>query len=272
MIAVAPVRSAILLIGHGTRDAAGTRQFFELAERTQTLVGEDISVRPCLLEFQSPTIDEAWASMIADRIERVAISPLLLFAAGHAKSDIPEAIEAAAAEHGEIDAVSWCRPLSRHPSMVDLVRDRIIETFDCLKNPAGRRVVVMVGRGSHDPCATSDMRVLAEAALFGQTDAGSLASRLNLHRGDQFTAFYAMAQPAWLDVLQTVAQESPAAIVVYPHLLFSGRLLQAIEDGVAELRNEFPSIQWRVSRPIGPVSGLAHAIADRATVGDHLWA
>ena len=271
MISPAAGRSAILLIGHGTRDSDGTNQFFELAERTQAFVGDAVTVRPCLLEFQSPTIDQAWAAMVEDGVRDVAVSPLLLFAAGHAKSDIPGAIRAAANRHGRIGEVRWCRPLSRHPAMVQLVRERLGEAIDRADRNAaggpgpGRRMVVMVGRGSHDPCATTDMRVLAEAVMFGRPMIGqSLADRYQLDPADQRTAFYAMARPHWLDVLREVARSHPATVVVHPHLLFNGRLLQAIEKGVTDLKLEFPATHWEVAEAIGPVDGLARAVAGRA--------
>ena len=53
----------VLLIGHGTRDAEGTREFFELASVLSKRLAPT-PVEGCLLEFQRPTIDEAWQTLV----------------------------------------------------------------------------------------------------------------------------------------------------------------------------------------------------------------
>ena len=81
----------VMLVGHGTRDEVGTRQFFELGER----LAERLNPQPvvsCLLEFQQPTIPQAWSQLVEQGVEHIDVAPLLLFAAGHAKQDIPQII------------------------------------------------------------------------------------------------------------------------------------------------------------------------------------
>ena len=75
----------------------------------------------------------------------------------------------------------------------------------------------MVGRGSHDPCAKADMRILSEIV----TRRSSVA--------DVITSFYAMTEPRLPDTLEQIAMSGRFdAVVVQPHLLFEGRLNQAI--------------------------------------------
>lgn len=249
--------TGVMLVGHGTRDQEGTRQFFELSNQLQHRLGET-PVAPCLLEFQQPTIAEAWQSLIADGVSRVCVAPLLLFAAGHAKQDIPDAV---AACHEQSPAVFRCQagPLSRHPAIVELVRRRLAESLNATgaeptTTSLDRTAVVMVGRGSHDPCAQADMRVLGEvaASLFG----AALVT----------TAFYAMAEPKLPSVLDQVASSGRFdRVIVQPHLLFTGRLYQAISRQVNEAGQRHSTTHFRLSNYLGPDPLVAEAIAGRIT-------
>src|SRR5438876_10639298 len=86
----------LLLIGHGTRSESGVRQFLEVADRVAEQAPDQI-VEPAFLELAEPSIETA-ISRLGDRGARSFVTvPLLLFAAGHVKRDIPEAIRQAAA-------------------------------------------------------------------------------------------------------------------------------------------------------------------------------
>ena len=122
-------RQGVLLVGHGTRDPRGTEQFFELAGELTKVLGR-VPVRPALLEFQQPTIAQAWEALVAAGVEHIDVAPLLLFAAGHAKQDIPQAIETCRQSTPQVSC-SFVRPLSRHRSIVELVIERVEETLDC---------------------------------------------------------------------------------------------------------------------------------------------
>lgn len=240
---------AVLLVGHGTRDQAGTDEFFELARRLETQI-DPIPVAAALLEFQQPTIPEAWQSLVQQGVKHIHVSPLLLFAAGHAKQDIPEILMACQAETPDV-AFDQSTPLSRHRCIIDVVCDRITNT---LSVSDGKIAVVMVGRGSHDPCAQSDMKLLTEVVSY----------RLKLEK--TFTAFYAMAEPKLPDVLEQVAGSGIFdTVIVYPHLLFNGRLYQAICKQTKEAAQKFPDTSFRTAAYLGPCDEVATAIAQRAS-------
>lgn len=247
-------RRGVLLVGHGTRDEVGTAQFFELAQRlSETL--DPMPVEAALLEFQEPTIPQAWESLVAGGSTHIHVAPLLLFAAGHAKQDIPEIIAECRARNPQV-AFDQSRPISRHRAIIDLVVQRISATIERFQTPRDRTVVVMVGRGSHDPCAQADMKVLSEVVR-GRIDAGMTT-----------TAFYAMAEPRVPDVLdQVAADERFDTVVVHPHLLFEGRLYQAIVRQTEEVAQRHPNIRWVTSPYLGPDRLVAEAIAGRICPG-----
>src|SRR5262245_1199599 len=92
---------ALLLIGHGSRDAIGTAEFLATAELVRKAVA-GTSVEPCFLEFAQPTIAEGFQSLAARGVGRIVAVPVLLFSAGHAKQDIPAALAAVAARFPQI--------------------------------------------------------------------------------------------------------------------------------------------------------------------------
>ena len=241
-------QAGVLLVGHGTRDKTGTQQFFQLGKLlSQTFA--PTPVVPCLLEFQEPTIPQAWQQLVDQGVERILVAPLLLFAAGHAKRDIPELIEQCRAALPHIET-SQTGPLSRHPSVVDLLVKRIQSSAsEC--DPS-RTALVMVGRGSHDPCAQADMRVMTEV----------VARKLPYQVFT--TGFYAMAEPKLPKVLDRVAQLPDVDhVIVQPHLLFQGRLFQAIERQVAEASGRHGQTKFVTSGYLGPTQQVADAIATR---------
>lgn len=247
----------MLLVGHGTRDEIGTGQFYQLAEVLSELVTPE-PVQPCLLELQPPTIREGWRRLVDAGVDHVMVLPLLLFTAGHSREDIPAAVAAAAAD---TPAVSYAlsRPLSRHPQIIRLALERLTETFARDESlDAARTAVVMVGRGSSDPCARSDMFFFSEVI-------SAHLSRSQLSVACVETAFYAMCEPRVPDVLDRVARRGDVRnIVVQPHLLFEGRLNQGVLRLVREAASRHPRITFRTSGYLGPDPRIAAALWDRA--------
>jgi sirohydrochlorin cobaltochelatase len=204
-----------------------------------------------LLEFQQPTIPQAWASLVSGGAVHIHVAPLLLFAAGHAKQDIPDIIAECRAKTPNV-SFDQSRPISRHRSIIELVVRRLEETLKKLETPPSRTAVVMVGRGSHDPCAQADMRVLSEVVSRRVAAVATM------------TAFYAMAEPRLPDVLERVAGSGLYdGIVVHPHLLFEGRLYQAIAKQTEAAARNHPQVRLVTSPYLGPDSLVAQAIAAR---------
>lgn len=269
----------VLLVGHGTRDLRGTDEFFQLGEQLVREMGASAIVCPCLLEFQEPTIRQAWRTLADRECASVVVAPLLLFSAGHAKSDIPGEVEAARRSCPGSDsiAVRTCRPISRQFSVIDAIRSRLRIAAERATNRSDQAVrvwatadpntaVVMVGRGSRDVCASADMRVLSEVAVMGRDPVTgvSIADQFSIRRDALFTTFYAMAEPRLPETLDRIASSGRfERILVHPHLLFSGRLYDAILQQVDEASVRYPAIRFVASDYLGPTGEVARAIAAR---------
>ena len=240
----------MLLVGHGTRDQAGTHEFFQLQKQLAAVL-EPVPVQAALLEFQEPSIDDGWELLVQKGVEHIHVAPLLLFAAGHAKQDIPEAIKTCQSRNPDV-SYDQCGPLSRHGDIIDLVLQRIEESTLQFNPKPQRMALVMVGRGSYDPCATTDMDLLRHL-IEHRTCFDSVV-----------TAFYAMAHPKLPEVLEELAvNDQFDGVLVQPHLLFNGRLYQAIAKQVETAAAEHPNLQWKLGGYLGPDKNVAKAIAKR---------
>jgi len=261
-----------LLVGHGTREAVGVAEFLQVASLTTEAAGPAIVVEPCFLEFAQPTIAEGLAALVRRGVRRVVVAPVLLFAAGHAKRDIPEAVAAAVAALSGLEAGS--RPeieivqsahLGCHPALIALSRARGEVGQSNISH--AETAWVMVGRGSHDPQAIAEMHQFVE-----QRAAGLGYARVDV-------AFVAMAEPTLTSVLDALAQSANVVaaptdnttrpvkirrVVVQPHLLFGGVLLDRIATVMREFAERRPDIEWVVAPHLGPDVRVAEAIVARA--------
>ena len=242
--------TGVLLIGHGTRNESGTAEFFRLRDELAAQM-PSTPVQAALLEFQEPSIDAGWSMLVEQGVEHVHVAPLLLFAAGHAKQDIPSAIKESQKQTPEI-TYDQCRPLSRHSGILELVMSRVESCVAQLDTARERTALVMVGRGSYDPCARSDMLILSHLIEHRS------------HFGCVRTAFYAMSEPKLPDILEEIAnQDLFDAVVIQPHLLFEGRLYQAIAKQVENASEKHPNLKWKISNYLGPHHQVARAIQTR---------
>ena len=141
------------------------------------------------------------------------------------------------------------RPLSRHPSIIQWIVERLAQTISHHRVDPRRTAVVMVGRGSYSPCAQADMRILSELV------------RHRMAMSHMHTAFYAMAEPRLPDVLNQVAENSELeTVIVHPHLLFHGQLFESISHQTTEASERFPALRWLLSGDLRPNKGVANAV------------
>ena len=105
--------------------------------------------------------------------------PGMLFAAGHAKNDIPSVLNAYAAKHDII--IRYGRELAVDSQMLQAAGDRISSAIAAADQqgppiPVAETCLVVIGRGSSDPDANSNIskisRMLWEGMGFGWAEVG----------------------------------------------------------------------------------------------------
>jgi len=243
-----PEDAGLLIVGHGTRDRDGAAQFQSLVELVRPRF-PGTPIEPSFLEFAVPDIGQGLDKLARHGVDEVLVLPLLLFAAGHVRHDIPAAVATAAARHPAL-RVRQLGHLGCHPRIVQLSGQRYREaTAGRTPVAADETCLLLVGRGSRDARATAEMHAFAQRRREGMA-----AVRVQ-------TCFAAMQRPSLSEALPQVSMLDVRRIVVQPHLLFSGYLTRMIQTTVSATAGHRPGIEWIVTEPLGPDPLLAEAVA-----------
>ncbi|MFM7137737.1 MAG: sirohydrochlorin chelatase [Planctomycetota bacterium] len=244
----------VLVVGHGTADPVGAAE----TRRVADLVAEALPGVPVALGFLEvirPTIADALADLADAGCREVVAAPLLLFEAGHAKRDLPEAIAEPAAALGV--AVVRAGPLGCHPAIVELACRRRAEVVSGHEPvAAAETALVRVGRGSSDPTSPAQLAAFTEATL-----AAEPRPRFVL------AGFVAAARPTVPEALAEAGAASGGGlrrIVVQPHLLFRGHVEEQVAAAVAAARAGRPELEWLTAPRLGPDPLVARAVVERA--------
>jgi sirohydrochlorin cobaltochelatase len=231
----------LLLVGHGTRSKLGRQEFLALAASVARQAAA-VAVEPAFLELAEPAIRQGLSRLVERGARQVVVMPLLLFAAGHAKDDIPAAVQAAADELGlPRGSIRHAEHLGCEEHILKLSRLRFTEALQGQPSvPAEQTCLLLVGRGSRVESATGEMKEFARL------------------RDANAVAFLAMAQPAVTDILPALAEQNWRRIVVQPHLLFHGELLDRLHAQVQAIAVQHAEQQWIVTSYLG--QGLAAGV------------
>jgi sirohydrochlorin cobaltochelatase len=260
----------LLLAGHGTRDERGLAEFHDLARQVAAVAGNFL-VEPCFLELAQPDIPAAIGRLVERGVGQIIVAPLMLFAAGHAKRDIPRAVEEAARVAsgqwavGSVSqlrhdlksnpvTVSYLTALECNPRILELSRQRFDEALagKPAVDPADT-LLLLVARGSSSPEATSMMHRFAELR-----SKSTAAARVE-------ACFVAKARPSLEESLAQAARSGFRRIVVQPHLLFAGQVLEEVRRAVSAAsasNNAAEKHEWIVPQHLGPSPLVASAISE----------
>ena len=252
-----PSHPAVLLIGHGTRRAAGVAEFHNLANQLQQALPD----RTCLagfLELVEPSVPKALETLRQQGFRRIIALPALLMAAGHVKNDIPVMLNAFQAEHPDMQ-VTFGADLGIHPNLLQVARERI-ESIEADFGPDYDRrntLLVVIGRGSSDPDANSNIskitRMLWEGMGFGWAE----------------TAYTAVTAPLMADALERTHRLGFQRVIVFPYLLFTGRLVEQVNATVAAHQERHSEVQAVVAPYLNAHPLVTAAFLERLHEAEH---
>jgi sirohydrochlorin cobaltochelatase len=221
----------VMLCGHGSRDMEAVREFAALSDRLRNRLPQ-YPVEFGYLEFATPIIRTGLDALKARHVTRVLAVPGMLFAAGHAKNDIPSVLNTyAAANNLRID---YGRELGIDPKMMRAAADRVEEALALSRNDISRHetLLVVVGRGASDPDANANVakvtRLLWEGFGFGWAE----------------TAYSGVTFPLVEPALEHAARLGYRRIIVFPYFLFTGILVDRIYDATDKVAANHPEIEF----------------------------
>src|SRR5690554_5217125 len=161
-----PAGTGVMLCGHGSRNRLAVGEFATLAGHLRTAL-PGVPVEYGYLEFADPVLHHGLDRLREQGVSRVLAVPGMLFAAGHAKNDIPSVLNTYAARHPGLD-ITYGRELGVDTRMLRAAGDRIAEALTAAPATVDRHdtLLLVVGRGASDPDANANvakvMRMLWE--------------------------------------------------------------------------------------------------------------
>jgi sirohydrochlorin cobaltochelatase len=219
--------TAVLLCGHGSRDTEAIAEFEAMAAQLRPRLGtRDFATG--YLEFARPTIRDGLAALAERGARRIHAVPAMLFAASHVKNDLPWEMNSFAADKPAVE-VRFGRDLAIDEKLLRAAADRIEAA---VPGPRDDAVLVVVGRGTNDPDANSNMAKLARMLWEG------------LGFGWAETAFSGVAHPRVDAALERAARLGFRRIVVFPYFLFTGVLVKRIYAQTDAVAARFPEIEF----------------------------
>ena len=241
-------RSAVLLCGHGSRDPEAIAEFEQAAAALRPRLPE-FDFATGYLEFARPTIRDGLALLAARGARQIFAIPGMLFAASHVKNDLPWETNSFIADHPDVD-VRLARDLGIDPKLLRASADRIAAAADA-RIPRAETLLVVVGRGTTDPDANSNIsklaRMLWEGMGFGWAEA----------------AFSGVAHPRVDAALTRAAGLGFRRIIVFPYFLFTGVLVKRIHAQTDSIAALFPEIEFVKALYLRDHEGVLDAFCER---------
>ncbi len=221
----------LMICGHGSRDQAAIAEFAALAERLRPRF-PDWPVEHGYLEFAGPVIREGLDRLVEAGANHILAVPGMLFAAGHAKNDIPSVLNTYQAGHRGL-TIEYGRELGLDSRMIQAAGARIRDALETGGDvPLHETLLVVVGRGASDPDANSNIakvtRMLWEGFGFGWAE----------------TAYSGVTFPLVEPALQKAARLGFRRIVVFPYFLFTGILVDRIYAATDAVAQRHPEIEF----------------------------
>ncbi|MEO0829429.1 MAG: sirohydrochlorin chelatase [Pseudomonadota bacterium] len=242
-------KTGVMICGHGSRAQSAVDEFASLAQLLPEHLPEDWAMDYGYLEFANPVIRDGLDNLRAKGCDRILAVPGMLFAAMHAKNDIPTVLSTYAAEHGV--EISYGRELGIDPKMIAAAADRITEAAG--PGPYHDTCLVVIGRGASDPDANGNVskvaRLLWEGMGFGWCETG--------YSGVTFP----LVEPC----LQHAARLGFRRIVVFPYFLFSGILIDRIYGFTDQVTAANPEIEFIKAPYLGAHPKVLETFAERVT-------
>ena len=222
--------TAVLICGHGSRDPEAVAEFELVAAALRRRLS-DFEFATGYLEFARPTIRDGLAALAARGAQQILAIPGMLFAASHVKNDLPWEMNSFMADNPGIE-VRLGRDLAIDAKLLRAAADRVAGAAADSEIARAETLLVVVGRGTNDPDANSNIsklaRMLWEGMGFGWAE----------------VAFSGVAHPRVDAALTRAARLGFRRIILFPYFLFTGVLVKRIYQQTDKVARLFPEIEF----------------------------
>ena len=221
-----------MVCGHGSRDTGAVEEFQAVAKGLKERLPQ-YETDWGFLEFATPVIRTGLDALRAKGIRKVLAVPGMLFAAGHAKNDIPSVLNAYQTQNPELE-ISYARELGIDLKLIRAAGERVEDALQKAGDGVSREdtLLVVVGRGASDPDANSNVAKVTRMLWEG------------LGLGWAETAYSGVTFPLVEPGLEHATRLGYKRIVVFPYFLFTGILVQRIYHYTDIVAAKHPEIEF----------------------------
>lgn len=239
----------VLLIGHGSREPSGNEEFLRFAEEARSHLGPG-PVESCFIELASPLVPESLDRCVDLGARRVIALPVILFAAGHVKVELPHELDEAKARHPSVEFL-YGSHLGLHPLLLEILEERLSELEARFPGPPEETAILVVERGSSDPDANGEVcklgRLLWESKRYPWVD----------------VCFIGITSPSLPEGLARCRALGARRIFVLPYFLFTGVLVPRINRLSAEFAAAHPDVEVKVGEHLGGHTNIFKLLVER---------
>ena len=221
-----------MVCGHGSRDTGAVEEFQAVAQGLKERLPQ-YETDWGFLEFATPVIRTGLNALRNKGIRKVLAVPGMLFAAGHAKNDIPSVLNAYQTQNPELE-ISYGRELGIDLKLIRAAGERVEDALQKAGDGVSREdtLLAVVGRGASDPDANSNVAKVTRMLWEG------------LGLGWAETAFSGVTFPLVEPGLEHATRLGYKRIVVFPYFLFTGILVQRIYHYTDIVAAKHPEIEF----------------------------
>jgi sirohydrochlorin cobaltochelatase len=237
---------ALLIVGHGSRDPRGAEEFHELVSLVRARA--PMPVEGGFIELSRPPISECVNNLKERGAREISAVPLMLLAAGHAKDDVPATLVREKLTHPDLD-FHYGRALGIRPELLELMDERISAVVP--EEEKEGTAVLIVGRGSSDPDANSDLAKMSRLYFEGRPY--PLVE----------TAFVSLAPPSVTEALERCRRLGAGRVAVFSYFLFTGVLEERIREQSWNFAEDNPEMEVRYAGYFGPDARVAALVMER---------
>lgn len=231
------MKKGILLCGHGSRRKTGTDAFKALIAILKERYS-DYEVDYGFLEFNHPLYEAAVERMYQKGVREIYALPVILFAGSHAKNDIPYELNTIQSYYDDL-TIKMGKHLGVNSFILELSKKILLEKEKEL-TPIDRKdtCLVVVGRGTTDPDANSDVHKLCSMLWEG------------MGYGFATVAYSGTAYPNIKEALPMMEKLGFKRTLVIPFFFFTGVLIERIYKTVEEF-DKTAAGEYIHTRPFG---------------------
>ncbi|MFB4164080.1 sirohydrochlorin chelatase [Alteribacillus sp. JSM 102045] len=242
--------NAVLFIGHGSRKHEGNENILSFVEKIKENMNVPF-IETGFLEFAAPTISDGIDACVKRGADNVALVPIMFFPAGHSKIHIPHAIDEAKEKYPAV-RFTYGRPIGVHPEMVNILQEKLAEEAGLTEEGDEDTAVLLVGRGSSDADANSELFKLSRL----------LSERLQHQLVD--ISYIGVTKPTVEEGVNRLFRLGVKKIIMVPYFFFSGILVDRMDEKLSNFETEYPDLDFSITKPIGFHTRLKIILKERA--------